>query len=84
MWFDGTQKSRILQVLYELNDLNFDLLSKSSYELDNTWPCLNSYNNSLKPPLIKRNRADSVSSYTSSYMDREQVFITEIQIKIAK
>jgi hypothetical protein len=70
------QKSRIFQLLYELNDLNFDLLSKSNFELDTTWPLLQSNNPKLS--LTKRNRTNSISSYSSSYVDREQVFIYEL------
>ncbi len=32
--------NRIIQALYQLNDLQFDLLSKSQYQLDVCWPSI--------------------------------------------
>jgi len=31
---------RIIQALYQLNDLQFDLLSNSQYQLDVCWPTI--------------------------------------------
>lgn len=37
-WTTPSYMNRIIQVLYDLSDLQYDLLSKSQYQLDVCWP----------------------------------------------
>jgi hypothetical protein len=36
----------VVQLLYDLNDVSFDLISKNNFELDTTWPTIDLQNNS--------------------------------------
>lgn len=76
IWLNENNKSRIISVLYDLNDLNFELISRNNFELDTTWPTIylntpnkNNFNNE------NRNRTFSVCSYTSinTEKDKDQV-----------
>lgn len=76
VWFNEHLKSRIIQLLYDLSDLNFELISRNDFELDTNWPSINI--NSVKrnsPHEINRNRTFSICSYTSinTEKDRDQV-----------
>jgi FYVE and coiled-coil domain-containing protein 1 len=61
VWFNQDIKSRLFQLLYDLNDVDFDLISKSNFELDTSWPICHS--NKVK--LMGRNRTASISSFAS-------------------
>jgi hypothetical protein len=37
-WTKSVYINRIIQALYQLNDVQFDLLSMSQYQLDVCWP----------------------------------------------
>jgi hypothetical protein len=39
-WTTPTYMNRVIQALYQLNDLQFDLLSSSQYQLDICWPTI--------------------------------------------
>lgn len=39
-WTTPTYMNRIIQALYQLNDLKFDLLSTQQYQLDVSWPTI--------------------------------------------
>lgn len=76
VWSNEVNKSRIITVLYDLNDLNFELISRNNFELDTTWPTIylntpnkNNFNS------VNRNRTFSVCSYTSinTEKDKDQV-----------
>lgn len=70
VWFDSEQKNRIFQLLYDLNDVNFELLSGSNFELDTTWPTIH-MNNPNNPRIhITRHRTNSITSYTSYYHEK--------------
>ncbi|RNA11299.1 FYVE and coiled-coil domain-containing 1-like isoform X1 [Brachionus plicatilis] len=73
VWFNEQLKSRIIQLLYDLNDLNFELISRNDFELDTNWPSINI--NSMKrnsPSEINRNRTLSICSYTSINTERDR------------
>ena len=79
VWFNEQVKSRVIQLLYDLNDADFELVSKNNFELDTTWPVLNIQTS--KPGFsnlpTNRRRTSSISSYISSFSvninDKEQV-----------
>lgn len=71
VWFNESQKSRVFQLLYDLTDINFELISKSNFELDTTWPSAQHPNN---PRIqITRHRTNSLTSYTSYYQEKDNV-----------
>lgn len=73
VWFNDQLKSRIIQLLYDLNDLNFELISRNNFQLDTNWPSINI--NSAKrhsPNEMNRNRTLSICSYTSIYTERDK------------
>jgi hypothetical protein len=37
-WTKPTYINRIIQAIYQLNDVQFDILSTSQYQLDVCWP----------------------------------------------
>ena len=79
VWLNQSYKSRIIQLLYDLNEINFELISKNNFELDSSWPSMQlnqSRNLSLNNPqsqLVSRNRTASITSFTSVVTDRDQV-----------
>jgi len=79
VWLNESYKSRIIQLLYDLNEINFDLVSKNNFELDTSWPTMqlsenrNSNLNNPQGQVLARNRTASITSYTSIMTDRDQV-----------
>lgn len=72
IWYNESQKSRVFQLLYDINEINFELLSKNNFELDTTWPTL-TLNNPNNPKIqVTRHRTNSLASYTSYYVEKEQ------------
>lgn len=80
VWFNDQLKSRIVQLLYDLNDLNFELISGNNFELDTNWPSIN-INPAKKysPNELNRNRTLSICSYTSINTERDK---DQVEIKI--
>jgi hypothetical protein len=74
VWFNDELKYRIIQILYDLNDLDFDLISKNNFELDTTWPTiqLNRNHNSSGNTFL-RNRTLSFSSLASFNIENSVV-----------
>ncbi len=74
VWHNEEYKSRVIQLLYDLNDVNFELISKNNFELDTTWPTIELQNNTkynrnrAKNRLNYRNRTrgNSISSFVST------------------
>lgn len=72
IWFNPYYKSKIIQILYDLTDVNFDIISKLNYELDTSWPTImasSSNTSSNTTPLTNTNsrtRTFSYSSYSST------------------
>lgn len=60
VWYDANLKSQIFQLLYDINEVNFDLLSKNNFELDTQWPSGQLANKFAK---VSRNRTASLSSF---------------------
>jgi hypothetical protein len=79
VWLNQSYKSRIVQLLYDLNDINFELVSKNNFELDTSWPTMQlneNRNTSLNTPQMQitaRNRTASITSFTSIMTERDQV-----------
>lgn len=71
VWFEPDIKSRIFQLLYDINDVNFDLISKNNFELDQTWPTCQP-----NKPFSKqiRNRTASISSFASFNIDAVSIY----------
>ena len=88
VWFNQIQKSRIIQLLYDLNDIDFELIYKNNFELDTSWPSIqvnsNRFNNSSNNQPISRNRTVSISSSYSINIDKDQViyiFFAKVHFK---
>ncbi|UJR22765.1 hypothetical protein I4U23_025797 [Adineta vaga] len=66
-WTTPSYMNRIIQALYQLNDLQFDLLSTSQYQLDVCWPTIESIESRPKTlsDAASRMRNSSVSSFLS-------------------
>lgn len=66
-WTTSTYINRIIQVLYQLNDVQFDLFSAGQYQLDICWPCVESSDVRLKNSYesSSRLRTNSISSCLS-------------------
>ncbi|CAF1562535.1 unnamed protein product [Rotaria sordida] len=66
-WTVPKYVDRIIQALYQLNDLRYDLLSNSQYQLDVCWPTTESLENRSKTisDPVSRMRTNSVSSFLS-------------------
>ncbi|CAF1376053.1 unnamed protein product [Adineta steineri] len=66
-WTTPTYMNRIIQALYQLNDLQFDLLTNSQYQLDVCWPTIESVESRPKAlsDAASRMRNSSVSSFLS-------------------
>ncbi|CAF1496646.1 unnamed protein product [Rotaria sp. Silwood1] len=66
-WSTPKYMNRIIQALYQLNDLRYDLLSHSQYQLDICWPTIESLENRPKTlsDTAVRIRNNSVSSFIS-------------------
>ncbi|CAF4456888.1 unnamed protein product [Rotaria sp. Silwood2] len=66
-WTTPKYMNRIIQALYQLNDLRYDLLSNSQYQLDVCWPTIESVENRPKTlsDAASRMRNNSVSSFLS-------------------
>ncbi|CAF1397699.1 unnamed protein product [Adineta ricciae] len=66
-WTTPNYINRIVQALYQLNDLQFDLLSNSQYQLDVCWPTIESIESRPKTlsDAASRLRNSSVSSFLS-------------------
>ncbi len=73
VWYNESQKSRIFQFLYDLTEINFDLISKSNFELDTTWPSVQLNNPNNPRILITRHRTNSITSYTSYYQEKDHI-----------
>jgi hypothetical protein len=70
IWFNQDYKKKIIELLYDLNDVNFELISKNNYDLDTTWPVVQSnLNNKSSNLLNSRNRTYSMSSFISINTD---------------
>jgi hypothetical protein len=75
VWHNEDYKARIIQLLYDLNDLNFDLITRNNFELDASWPTIDLQNNkkyhkhkSMRQNLrlsSNRTRGNSISSFLS-------------------
>ncbi len=63
VWLNQNQKSKIIQILYDLNEINFDIITKSNYELDTSWPTIQNGIN------LNRTRTLSVTSLSSAYTE---------------
>jgi hypothetical protein len=76
VWSNAKDNMRIIQLLYNLNDVNFEIISKNNFELDTSWPCLqlnrhNNMNINLNNSIAMsqydlKDRASSVSCYSIS------------------
>ncbi len=66
VWFDLNKKSKIIQILYDLNDINFDIITKANYELDTSWPTINLSSNQNNNSNLNRTRTFSINSYSST------------------
>ncbi|CAF0815423.1 unnamed protein product [Adineta ricciae] len=66
-WLKSVYINRIVQALYQLNDVSFDLLSNSQYQLDVCWPTSESVDLRSKhlSEATSRLRTDSISSFIS-------------------
>ncbi|CAF2883284.1 unnamed protein product [Rotaria sp. Silwood2] len=66
-WTKPVYMNRIIQALYQLNDVQFDLLSILHYQLDVCWPTAESieYHQKLLPDALSRFRTNSISSFLS-------------------
>lgn len=62
---NAEQKARIIQLLYDLNDVNFDLIGKNNFELDIGWPSIQLLNAKSAHNQQRARRTSSVSSYVS-------------------
>jgi hypothetical protein len=66
-WTKTMYMNRIIQALYQLNDVQFDLLSNSQYQLDVCWPTTDSID--IRPKHLSdsmsRLRTNSISSFLS-------------------
>ncbi|CAF0759395.1 unnamed protein product [Brachionus calyciflorus] len=73
VWSNEMNKSRIIQLLYDLNDVNFELVSRNNFELDTTWPTIN-LNTPNKNNFANQNRlrSFSITSYSSINIDKDQ------------
>lgn len=71
VWFNQGYTSRIIQLLYDLNDINFDLISKSNFELDISWPSIHLNVNRINNINSARIRTHSISSYNSFSIDQK-------------
>ena len=69
VWLNEAHKSRIIQLLYDLNEVNFELIAKNNFELDSQWPTMQLNDGSSRNPgaqtLGQRNRTASISSFSS-------------------
>ncbi|CAF4965503.1 unnamed protein product [Rotaria sp. Silwood1] len=67
LWTKPDYMNRIIQALYQLNDVQFDLLSILHYQLDVCWPTAESidYRQKLLPDSLSRLRTNSISSFLS-------------------
>lgn len=73
VWFNQNHKDKIIQLLYDLNDVNFELISKYNYELDTTWPVVQSNLNSIgSNSLNSRTRTYSMTSFISINTDHSK------------
>jgi hypothetical protein len=74
VWLNEGLKSRIIQLLYDLSDANFELISRNNFELDTTWPTinLNTPNRNNFNKNFDRHRTFSITSYTSINTEREK------------
>lgn len=72
VWHNESQKARVFQLLYDLTDIKFELISKSNFELDTTWPSIQQHPNNPRIQ-ITRHRTNSLTSYTSYYQEKEHV-----------
>lgn len=72
IWHKEAYKTRVIQLLYDLSDVKFDLISKNNFELDTTWPTIELQNNKKyqtnksKQSRLGRTRENSISSYIST------------------
>jgi hypothetical protein len=73
IWISQSYKSRIINTLYEINEVNFELISKNNYELDTTWPVVQSSGNVLNVnnSSLARNRTYSMTSFVSINTDQK-------------
>lgn len=72
IWFNLNKKLKIIQTLYDLNDVNFDILStKSNFELDTSWPTIITSSNSNDNKSLNRIRTLSFTSLNSSITNIE-------------
>jgi hypothetical protein len=81
VWFNQNNKDKIIQMLYDLNDVNFELISKNNYELDTTWPVVQSNLNTSNSNLANsRTRTYSMTSFISINTDhaKEQVSYSKL------
>ena len=74
VWNNPNRKSKIIQILYDLNEINFDIISKSNYELDMSWPTISSNNNNNMTNM-DRTRTFSMNSYSSANTETVSAFI---------
>ncbi|CAF0729064.1 unnamed protein product [Didymodactylos carnosus] len=66
LWSNPLYTHRIIQAIYQLNDIKFDLLdSRTIYELDVSWPSLESRTRSRTISDAMRHRTNSISSFLS-------------------
>ncbi|CAF2044456.1 unnamed protein product [Rotaria magnacalcarata] len=66
-WTKPIYMNRIVQALYQLNDVQFDLLSTAQYQLDVCWPTAESMDlrSKLYSDATSRLRTSSISSFLS-------------------
>lgn len=67
VWYNQEYKARIIQFLYDLSDVNFELIARNNFELDTTWPTIQ-----LNSKQTSRNRTNSLTSYSSINIDRDR------------
>ncbi|CAF1489418.1 unnamed protein product [Rotaria sordida] len=81
-WTKSIYMNRIIQALYQLNDVQFDLLSTLSYQLDVCWPTAESIDchSKFSPDVISRLRTDSISSFLSMDSLPSQLMISSSPI----
>ncbi|CAF3103876.1 unnamed protein product [Rotaria socialis] len=83
-WTTPSYMNRIVQALYQLNDLRYDLLSKAHYQLDICWPTAESTEHRPKTlsDAALRMRNISVSSLISMSSVDSQSIVSNLESSI--
>lgn len=82
VWFDLNKKSKIIQILYDLNDINFDIITKANYELDTSWPTINLSSNQNNNSNLNRTRTFSINSYSSTNTETNENLLNSTPLEM--